>query len=748
DSIYQRFGVNPVPYNLLGLTLHLLSSLLVYFIAATLSQKRAVGLLSGLIFVSYSHTTEPLFCIGFVYEVVWVFFALGSVAFFLFYTQRERNVYLVFCAVFATLALFTKHTALIIFALLPVLGLLVSYQIIPVGRVNKRAIVLLTGMLVLAFIGWCLFGLYCGKSPLSPLGGMYAPPSVMAKFDTFLDTIPLLFNPFPYAGYRAGGLLISAGFIAYLLFLCRSSSICALLCVGFLVACLPHAMMQIKHARYLYFPAVFSSLLIAFVVHDVTRVVKRRMFPTPPRVNIFKLLFVFVLIGSNGRFIRDSDLVYRFAGNLCKWNCTDVLNLSRGAIEAGDPVLIVNTPGRLSYQRYPSVQVWAGLSVISHGLALYGVPFDRLSKVDEARLEFDFLKKAPIEPFQRPLSAEDIKGLSTTAGIKLLFFDLLSKRYINISRKSLEEIKTDFLTEYERLQSKVIWTGDMNGDEKVDFLITGEGNSVNVILSGRGRTSRWISQRLEGLLTENSVCGDFDGDGVFDVGTWKPGDSRISVLSKKGQVFESGKALEVPFSLLNCNVLPGDFDGDGRCDLFLVKERKPYILINRERYFEPFNKLMSQLPLELGSGELNNLVGDFDGDGKSDVATVGRGGNVVVVSSSGIWKDSIHIPDDDQRLMVGDFNGDGRDDIASCTLLYSKRGYIWVLLSQGRRGFRRRDLWLCDNYLRYEVLKACDVDGDRKDDVCLYDSGGRLYVCISRGNRFMPRKVLTVDSGE
>lgn len=747
DSIYQRFGVNPIPYNLLGLTLHLLSSLLIYFIAATLSQKRAVGLLSGLIFVSYSHTTEPLFCIGFVYEVVWVFFALCSIAFFLYYTQKERNIYLVLCAVFAALALFTKHTALIIFALLPALGLLVSYQIIPVGRINKRAIVLLTGMLVLAFVSWYLFGLYCGKSLHSPLGGMYAPSSMEAKWHTFLDTIPLLFNPFPQFGRLPGNLFSPICMIVYLLFLSRNRLLCLFLGAGFLVACMPHVLIQIIHARYMYFPAVFSSMLIAFVVHDVTRVVKRRMFPTPPRVNILELLFVFVLIGSNGRFIRDSDLVYRFAGNLCKWNCTDVLSLSREDLEAEKPVLVVNTPGWLSYQRYPAVQVWAGVSTIPQGLALYGVPLNKLSKVDEARLEIDFLKKASrdlIEPFQRPLSAGDIEGLRTTPGTKLLSFNPLSKRYIDISGKGPEEINTEFLAEYKKLQSSAIWTGSLNGDRIADLLVAGRDTDEDplCILSRGG--SGWTSQRLRGMPSGNPVWGDFDGDGQLDLGTWKTGESVIHLLSKKGTAFEETSTLKIPFPLPDCGVLVGDFNGDGRCDLLVVKEKEAHVLINKGRYFEPMGWV---LPMP-DSSKWNNLVGDFDGDGKDDLALVEKTGTVVIASSSGTWEGKIYAPDDGQRLMVGDFNGDGKDDIATCASLYSNEGNIRVSLSRGRKGFRRAGIWLWDVYLRYEVLKACDVDGDNRDDLCLYDSDGRLYVCISRGNRFMPRKVLTVDSGE
>src|SRR5947199_171339 len=83
------------------------------------------------------------------------------------------------------------------------------------------------------------------------------------------------------------------------------------------------------------------------------------------------------------------------------------------------------------------------------------------------------------------------------------------------------------------------------------------------------------------------------------------------------------------------------------------------------------------------------LVGDFNGDGKTDLATFTRGstGDVYVALSTGSgfvgtgWKWHDNFCFGSEAPLVGDFNGDGKDDIATFTR--GSTGDVYVARATG-----------------------------------------------------------------
>jgi hypothetical protein len=65
----------------------------------------------------------------------------------------------------------------------------------------------------------------------------------------------------------------------------------------------------------------------------------------------------------------------------------------------------------------------------------------------------------------------------------------------------------------------------------------------------------------------------------------------------------------------------------------------------------------------------DTLFGDFNGDGRSDLATYSGSGQFRVCLSTGTdfacdnWGSSVPVSDTDKKFMTGDLNGDGRTDI-------------------------------------------------------------------------------------
>jgi hypothetical protein len=182
--------------------------------------------------------------------------------------------------------------------------------------------------------------------------------------------------------------------------------------------------------------------------------------------------------------------------------------------------------------------------------------------------------------------------------------------------------------------------------------------------------------------------GDPDGDGYPEaVEFHKTGDNSVTVNGASWITgFSPGN--EVPFV--------GDFDGDGYDDVISFENGAHYrewagVRVARSdprqnsfRLSEPWHSSFAL------AGE-TPLIGDFNGDGREDIISFNlRTGNVYVGLSTvfGFWSqgfDSQWLWQSDfcrsgQTPLVGDFNGDGRDDIA-CVSISGDRIRVWVSLA-------------------------------------------------------------------
>jgi len=120
-------------------------------------------------------------------------------------------------------------------------------------------------------------------------------------------------------------------------------------------------------------------------------------------------------------------------------------------------------------------------------------------------------------------------------------------------------------------------------------------------------------------------------------------------------------------------------------------------------------------------------TGDFDGDGRADIITFTRDapeafGDVFVALSTGHnfgeavkWHDWFAIGPSEQ-VLIGDFDGDGRDDLA--TWLAATTGEVYVSLSSGTAFSEARVWWTI--WGPGVLLEAGDADGDGSDDLIVF----------------------------
>src|SRR5262245_37688118 len=133
-------------------------------------------------------------------------------------------------------------------------------------------------------------------------------------------------------------------------------------------------------------------------------------------------------------------------------------------------------------------------------------------------------------------------------------------------------------------------------------------------------------------------------------------------------------------------LVPGDFNGDGRLDLAVFDGKADtwgnnvvMLLGHGDGSFSPLNSSLHPLSSPAGASPLALGPGDFNGDGRHDLAVLDAtadtwGNNVVMLAGQGDGSfsplnNSLHplttpAGPSPVALVRGDFNGDGRQDLA------------------------------------------------------------------------------------
>jgi hypothetical protein len=121
------------------------------------------------------------------------------------------------------------------------------------------------------------------------------------------------------------------------------------------------------------------------------------------------------------------------------------------------------------------------------------------------------------------------------------------------------------------------------------------------------------------------------------------------------------------------------------------------------------------------------VVGDFDGDGKTDLAVANDRPAVAVLFGygDGTFKAAVYSDLEGAifKLAVGDFNGDGKTDLAAASL------GAWVLLGNGDGSFRTAVKYVTDGTSRSIVVGDFNADGE--PDLALWNENGTLSVLLN-----------------
>jgi hypothetical protein len=292
-------------------------------------------------------------------------------------------------------------------------------------------------------------------------------------------------------------------------------------------------------------------------------------------------------------------------------------------------------------------------------------------------------------------------------------------------------------------------TGYFTADRFPDLAVANyESGDVSVLLNNGDGTFQAARNYAAGSNPQAVTVGDFNGDGRADLAVADISSSNVSLLLGNGDgTFQTARSFAAGIRL--DSVVAVDFTGNGILDL-VVADSGSYptypgtvsvLLGNGDGSF--------QVPVSyaVGSDADAVAVGDFNGDGKLDLAVANFFSNTVSVllgNGNGTFQAARSVPvgNNPASLAVGDLRGDGKVDLVVADAGYPNFGNVGdveVLLGNGDGTFQAARTYAAGDGASSVVVD--DFTGDGILDLAVADAGGvpagsseGVYVLLGNGD--------------
>lgn len=250
-------------------------------------------------------------------------------------------------------------------------------------------------------------------------------------------------------------------------------------------------------------------------------------------------------------------------------------------------------------------------------------------------------------------------------------------------------------------ESWAVAIADFNADTSPDLAVANSFSTTISILLGNGDGTFPTGPAYSvGRNPESVVVGDFNRDGVRDLAVANAGSHTLSVLLGNGNgTFQAG--LTFATGRGPTSIALGDFNRDGIQDLVttnygssdyywpIIWTTVSVLIGNGDGTFQAAQNY------EAGPGPNSVAVGEFNGDGLQDLAVADYGAyperantvSVLLGNGNGTFgaPQAFQVGSAASCVSVGDFNRDGRSDLAACN--YNDNN-VSILLGNGNGTFQ------------------------------------------------------------
>jgi hypothetical protein len=218
--------------------------------------------------------------------------------------------------------------------------------------------------------------------------------------------------------------------------------------------------------------------------------------------------------------------------------------------------------------------------------------------------------------------------------------------------------------------------GDFDADGQPDLAVIVNGNIRLLPGNGDGTFRDAADYPIGEGAQWFLAAGDFNGDGALDLAAANFNANTVSVLlNRTAGRLTFGPPDNYPAGPEPVAVTVTDFNGDGQPDLAVVDGREDAVRILFGGRDGAFGAAAGP-GVKVGKSPVAVAVGDFNRDGRPDLAVANRGGDSVSIllgRGDGSFEStvvSVKVGKGPVALAVGDFNHDGQPDlaVACCSL--------------------------------------------------------------------------------